>query len=135
MELKSGSASLTFNEKVYLAIFIFVQYLRNKSNDDCLCLPFIKNCSAIQFAAEVFRDDSALIANDFYSESSLEKPTLFCKHLENAAKSIFQIHIQHLRFKQSRGLYTNHDELAMADDFNFLVRYCCSHKSLIRNLA
>ena len=93
LALIGSQTSLSFNEKVYLAIYIFVQFHRIKAKDDSVSLPFIKNFSIVKSTLATFYKEKALIANDFNEVSSEGKPTVLCRHLESAAKSLITKHL------------------------------------------
>ena len=97
-----------------------------KAFNDFVCLPFIKSYSVVRSTFHAFDKDKALIVNDFNEESSEDNPTMLCKHLESASKSIIALHMQQLRGHLSSGLWSNHENSILVNDFNNLVRNSCS---------
>ena len=77
---------MSFNEKVYLALFIFIQLKRMKAFNDFECLPFIQGYSVVGSTFHAFDKEKALIVNDFNVESSEDSPTMLCKYLQTASK-------------------------------------------------
>lgn len=124
--LKSTSEDLNLNEKVYLALFIFIQERRMNAFNDQVSLPTIKRYSVVKSTFHTFDKQKALMVNDFNDESSESIPTMLCRNLEAASKTIIALHIQQLRFQQANGLWSNHESSILVDDFNNLVCNSCS---------